>query len=386
MQGLADGGGDQPGPSATPCNPALNGLRGLAALLVYFAHAGILSLGGLGVDIFFFVLSGFLITRTLWVERQATGRIRFDLFLARRALRLVPALLTVVAVLSLYGYVVGLFPDHAIIWRSALSAVGYFSNWIAAAELWPMIYFNHTWSLAVEEQFYLVWPLLFAALWRGFPPGGVIAIVLVVAVASALARGLAVNYGFSYPQVYFPTFFPVDGLFLGAALAIVQGSWRRWLGPRVAMLAGIAGAALIGCTLAFPTDYLRWQMALVGLASAMIVASLECAPHSPVARLLSVRPLLWLGERSYGIYLIHYGVLHITVGKLAPVLPELERQMLSLLVLLPATLALAWAMYRWIELPALRLKNRFRATPGGVGQPGAANGVPERVSAAGAAD
>ena len=149
--------------------PALDGLRGAAVAGVLLFHAGHLRGGYLGVDVFF-VLSGFLITSLLLAEGARTGTVALGAFWARRARRLLPALLAVLAFVAVYSLVVASAAERTTIRGDGLATLGYFANWRAifsGTDYWALFRspspLEHTWSLAIEEQFYLVWPLLLVA-------------------------------------------------------------------------------------------------------------------------------------------------------------------------------------------------------------------------------
>ncbi len=234
---------------ALPRLPGLDGLRAVAVAAVVIFHLDVsLAPGGfIGVDIFF-VISGFLITRMLTYELVQTGRIRFAAFYVRRVRRLFPAAAVLVTVVVL---------ACGLVWRdelatlpaSALSSLAYVTNWwliadhqsyFASVGRPPML--QHLWSLAIEEQFYLVWPpLLLAATWVGRRRSGqrpilpIVALALSLAAASTLvmtliARAEDVPYGASTSRVYFGTDTHSMGLFLGAA----AGAWTVWWQRRAA--------------------------------------------------------------------------------------------------------------------------------------------------------
>src|SRR5260221_6961507 len=165
--------GVSPHPARLTHQPALDGLRGLAVAGVLLFHGGHLTGGFLGVDAFF-VLSGFLITSLLLAEAGDRGGIALGAFWARRARRLLPALACVLAAVAVYAVLYAKADDLATIRGDALATIGYFANWRAiftSPDYWAMFRnqspLDHTWSLALEEQFYLVWPLIAAVGVRG---------------------------------------------------------------------------------------------------------------------------------------------------------------------------------------------------------------------------
>jgi hypothetical protein len=222
--------------------PALDGLRGLALAGVLAFHAGGALPGGyLGVDLFF-VLSGFLITRLLLVEASDTRRIDLKRFWLRRARRLIPALLLLMPAVALYARFVA-HPDevHGIRW-DALATLGYFANWreaLSSASYWEIFTapspLHHTWSLAIEEQFYVVWPLVVLVCLRLAGRRGLAAVSIALAVASATAM-LLLHSPERTSRVYFGTDTRATGILFGALFAMVAAAGGRdlgaWIGER----------------------------------------------------------------------------------------------------------------------------------------------------------
>jgi peptidoglycan/LPS O-acetylase OafA/YrhL len=311
--------------------PALDGLRAVAIVLVVAFHAtGFPSGGWLGVDLFF-VLSGFLIT-TLLLQRR--HRESIATFYRRRAARLVPALLVLL--------LVSLAIDGS--WFGVLAGLGYFSNLVIAtdhSELMPASLF-HLWSLAAEEQFYLVWPfVLFAALRVGrltaftLTAGGAVGVVV-------LAIGLGV---FTDVNGYRLTFAPDTrgiSILVGCALALIPGSGR----PSLAGLEIPALALVLGLSLTLGDGISGPPIFVFALASAvLLVRCLDANAH--MSRVLSVAPLVFLGRISYSLYLWHFPIL-IWLGVDGPGLQGLD------LVAVALALAAASASYYCVERPFLR--------------------------------
>ena len=367
--------------------PGLDGLRALAVVAVLLYHAGLASVPGgfLGVEVFF-VISGYLITALLVAEWRRRGRIDLAAFWMRRARRLLPALYLVVlatlayAVVFLPGEVAGLRGD-------ALSAFGYVTNWylIFGNESYfeamgrPSL-LRHLWSLAVEEQFYLLWPPVVAA---GISLGArrwrlrrLMFVSLAVAGASALLMAALYAPEIDPSRIYYGTDTRATGLLFGAALAFVwrpgertsreacarlsrRGSRpaarfrRRWGWLRPALL-DAAGLAALGGLAAFCLRLDEFQpllytggFAAVGLTTAALVA-VVAHPHSKVGTvLLGWRPLRWVGERSYGIYLWHWPVFMVTRPGLDVPLDGAKLLALRLAV----TVLLAHLSYRYVEQP-----------------------------------
>ena len=312
--------------------PALDGIRGVSMLNIMGIHAGVwLTGGGFYVLDSFFALSGFLITSLLIVEWRRTATIKLGAFWARRARRLLPGLLVMlIGVAVLYGVFVpaGTYPSLR---GDALSTLFYFANWhfIASGSNYfhmtgltsPLI---HTWSLAVEEQFYLVWPLAVLAVWKIWKSLRALLIVCVMGtLASALEMALLwcpqdVN------RLYFGTDTRAQSVLVGATLAVGLAIWaeRRRAGqehdweartPRarhvltVIGMIGIAGSvALYMKVNAFEAFAYRGGFLLAALFAACVLLSVACAQTSPVARALSLQPLTFVGRISYGMYLWHF--------------------------------------------------------------------------------
>lgn len=351
----------------------LDGLRGLAILGVLVYHADFRAARGgfLGVDAFF-VISGFLITYLLVTERSRAGVISLARFYARRARRLLPALFAMLAVLT--GVLALFFPgDFREARGDIAAALGYFSNWwyvvhhrsyfVAIGRPPPL---QHLWSLAVEEQFYLIWPLLLAVLCLGRPRPRLIATVGVAgAVASAwwmrtLAVAGNVPYDIDGSRLYFGTDTHASSLLLGAAAAGVVSAIRassgartsRWARRRHVLAELAASAALITVILAmcrvgeFTPSLYRGGFFAVGVVTAVLV-SLVTRPASILGRVLDNPPLRWMGTRSYGLYIWHWPVFVYTRPGLDWPLHGLTAAAARIAI----TVALAEASYRIVELP-----------------------------------
>jgi peptidoglycan/LPS O-acetylase OafA/YrhL len=299
--------------------PALDGIRAcaVAGVLVFHARPDWLRGGFLGVDAFF-VLSGFLITGLLLGERERTGRIRLGPFWGRRARRLLPALLVVlvaVAVVSRYVLSAEELPGLRL---DALAALGYVANWRMIfrggdyfAQTAPASPLQHTWSLGIEEQFYLLWPLLvvLATLLRRRARAAIVTISLAGIAASTMASVLLYHPGSDPGRVYYGTDTRASALLVGCALAALV-SGRRVRPNWLLTLAALDAAALLACAWAGANGDDAWlyQGGLTGLAVAVavLIAHLTAAPDGIGARLLSLPPVAWLGRVSYGVYLWHW--------------------------------------------------------------------------------
>jgi peptidoglycan/LPS O-acetylase OafA/YrhL len=373
--------------------PGIDGLRAIAVILVILFHVvpGGLPGGGLGVDIFF-VLSGFLITGLLVTEKSATGRIRLRSFWARRARRLLPALAILLLVCTSAALFVG--GDVLVgIGRQLLGAATFSSNWLAIASgtsyfagTTPEL-FRNLWSLAVEEQFYLIWPfvvLLVALLrWRWIRFG----IFVAVAAASATAMILEYSPKVDPTRLYYGTDTHSFGLALGAALAVAVGGmpqhpleWPRW-SRRALGIAGTTGVGgLIAISILVPAESaLMFQggFAAVALLSAIAILG-AILPGGPLGSALDLLPLRWVGARSYGLYLWHWPVLVLVTAAEPKWQDSAAALWLIGAVTVAITLVAAALSYQFVERPIRRLG--FRAWARRFWQPGALRGL--RISAA----
>jgi len=312
--------------------PGLDGLRALAVLAViaYHLNLGWAPGGLLGVGVFF-TLSGYLITDLLLGQHEITGRLQLADFWLRRARRLLPALFVMLAVVA--AWVTLLDRDQLPVIRGAVaSSAAYVGNWwlIAQhssyfAQFAPPMPLGHLWSLAVEEQFYLIWPwlLLLGLRWargRRRTRTRLAAATLLLAAVSALAMALLYRPGYDPTRIYDGTDTRAFAVLIGAALAFVWPS--RHLGSDVTETArwildgiGITGLAVIAVLIWRTSEYspflYRGGMVLLSVGTALTVGA-AASPASRLGVLLGIRPLRWIGVRSYGIYLWHYPIIVLT--------------------------------------------------------------------------
>jgi len=346
--------------------PALDGLRTIAVGIVLCAHGGVpyFRSGGVGVDIFF-VLSGFLITTILTTEQARTGDISFRNFYARRFLRLAPALV-LACVLAAAGMV---WFEQRFPGTELALALSYTANWALAFYQFHLTWLNHCWSLAVEEQFYLIWPLVIVILGRTVKSSRTRAGVLLVG-AAAIAVYRASRVGiYTDERINFGLDTRMDSLMAGAALACFVQSLPggrlpeaagKWLGRVVAPLMFAALFAVIN-TVTWYSPWMGWiGYVLVAGAAALVVLDLVAGGHSWLAGILATRPMVFIGRISYGLYLYHLPV-YYAVEKLMPDATLMER----LPVKVAVSVALATASFFLIEQRFLKLKGRFESRRAG---------------------
>ncbi len=333
--------------------PALDGLRAVAVLAVFAGHLsyGRIPGGFVGVEVFF-VLSGFLITSLLLGDWRRTGRVAFGEFWLRRGARLLPALtLTVAGVFVLYALDSQVAVPGESLWTIP-TVMLYAGNWVEADSGGSLGYLQHTWSLAIEGQFYLVWPVALVLMLRVFRPPRILTVVLIAAIASAIGR-YVVALDAPY-QSYNRSDTRACALLFGCALALaladpaIRSRARRWASMPVAV---VALATVAGATLAlgyYERATYGGGLLVVSLAAAALIAHVSFSA-SAVTRLLCFAPVLWVGRRSYGIYLYHFPVVHYLTD-----LRLHSGHVVEILVRIGVTFALAALSYRYIEQPILR--------------------------------
>ncbi len=287
--------------------------------MLFFHAGGALPGGYLGVDLFF-VLSGYLITSLLLGEHRATGRIALWPFWTRRARRLFPALLLLMPAIAVYARYVAQPAELQGLRADALSTLGYVANWYAIyahKSYWQLFAapspLEHTWSLSIEEQFYVVWPLLVAVVLRGRSSRALLVISLVLTGLSMAAMVALFDPG-ATSRVYLGTDTRAASILAGAILATVVSPGREFQARTVRWLDGLGIASAIGLSVAW------WRLEGTNrflyhggfwLTEVAVLALILCAvsgSRSVVARALSAPPLARLGTISYGVYLWHWPV------------------------------------------------------------------------------
>ncbi|MDW4910308.1 acyltransferase [Streptomyces sp. ADMS] len=343
----------------------LDGLRTVAVVLVIVYHVkpDLVPGGSVGVDVFF-TLSGFVITRLLIAEYARTGGIRLRSFYKRRWLRLGPALLTMCAVTALLSLALPL-PLFDGAWTAAALAAVSVVNLVRAGESGPYsdltAPLSHTWSLGVEEQFYLAWPILILLLLRHTTARRALAWVAALCVLPLLWR-IALWDPTAAHRIYNGPDTRADQLLIGALLAVVLARLRaddprlallrRWAGrlcwPALTLLGLIAWQIPIAEASAWNPVWYTAGFMVAAVLTATAVATLDLLPRSWPSRLLSIGALAWVGRNlSYGMYLWHYPAIRLLSDLGVP-----DDQLLPMGMV--ATVAAALTSYALVERPLLR--------------------------------
>ncbi|MGD9703657.1 MAG: acyltransferase family protein [Acidimicrobiia bacterium] len=346
--------------------PGLDGLRALAVSLVALSHLEFRSLraGMLGVDLFF-ALSGYLITRLLLEEVRLSAKIDLRAFYARRFLRLGPPLALMLVGVSIVHLLVPSF--WAIQWKGIIAAGTYLTNLLVMRDhSWSSPATDHTWSLACEEQFYLIWPVtLWFLVRRGWTVRGIIGFAVVIASISAIASAyLASLLGWDDVRLYVSPVLRGSQFLVGAvgALLMMDGDLRladrlrarpalsRWL-----VLGAAAAMVALVCDPGFTEHWLVEGVALTFALLATVVVAISAEGILPSASaFLSLPPLLWLGKRSYGFYLWQVPVFML-VAYLGQDLHPVVRVGLQV----PLGLLFCEISYRVAEQPVQALRRRY---------------------------
>jgi peptidoglycan/LPS O-acetylase OafA/YrhL len=373
--------------------PALDGVRAVAITLVVLCHypwgakhyGGSLPFhgGGLGVEVFF-VLSGFLITTLLLQEYRSHGSVSIRAFYARRAFRLLPALAVLLAVVSLMY----LADDPKAPTLGGIFGIAFYvANWVQIHGVHgigggPLGIAGAAWSLAVEEQFYILWPIVLLLLLRGRLRLRAIALVTSIGIVASAAwcawlwhRGLAPPNAnpwvsvhlrvVTWYRVYYGSDTGADALLVGCLTAILAFVLIPRLGSNARKSLSVAGVlALFACAVMinnaneFHSDWLpEWGFLAFAATVAIVIAALVVSPRSPVSRTFALAPLVWIGRRSYAIYLFHLLVLNYCNREYVHLPPQL-----SFVFQMTVILVLAELSFRLVEAPMLRRKRRFEVS------------------------
>lgn len=340
----------------------LDGLRGIAILMVLLAHTDVLggSFGLMGVQIFF-VLSGFLITSLLVQEWSRTGDISLRAFYWRRALRLLPALYVMLSILLIYGAIFHTRAEFLQDWKDARAAIFYYSNWVLAFNPELMKYLANTWTLSIEEQFYIIWPVLLLFMLRRCSRETVLNLTLLGIFLAWFTRFLMIAATTASPmRILRGSDTHTDAFLLGAVIGILlsSGPLPRWPWIRTALswgalisTIGLAGMGWVCNPLQESVIIFGWF--LMCLFASVIMLQLMFAPGI-LSRLALENPLIvYVGKVSYGLYLWHSPIIII----LRDYFP-FDWKCKSLAVLLSALATVC--SYYLVERPFLRFKKQFQ--------------------------
>jgi len=341
--------------------PALDGLRAIAVMIVLLAHAGSIypRSGTIGVEIFF-VMSGFLITYILHQEFVRLGKIQIKKFYLKRILRLLPCLFLTCFLFSIGSYL--MYDDMRL--DTVVIVLTYSSNWARALFNYDLSSLSHTWSLSLEEQYYLIWPwavlLIEKRLRKNVHKGG---LLLCLVILSSCYRAFMVET-YSPSRIYFGLDTHADGLILGSALLYltVDTNGRITINPSIKkLLCQIAlpfSIILLGVIMALMDWNTPWMsrigFLIIAMASSIIILDLVITQSSKLKILLSVKPLVYLGQISYGIYLLHLP-LYTILDKAFPAIHGTSLMAIKITVsILCATIS-----YYFVEKPFLNLKQQI---------------------------
>lgn len=339
-----------PASHALAYNPALDGLRAVAIVLVILSHAHAPMFDGAfyGVDVFF-VLSGFLITTLLLVELQGTGRLDYWRFCRRRLYRLTPALALFLAAYCLLAPKI--WPGLDDVYQDALVSLLYLADYGIAFFDSPGTLL-HMWSLSVEEHFYLLWPLTLALLVRWTAPGKRWRVIAALALVAWAWRVLWVLRGQQFYEIFFRFDTRATGLLMGALLAALVREQPAWFTALRARLShGMWFVLAVPLLMAQTWDdmnVLAWGITVVECATVIVLMAV-LARRGAAYEALSAPALVWLGRMSYGIYLWHYPIVRWLRAE--------QPWAVTVVLGLALSAALAALSYYTVERWALRLRD-----------------------------
>ena len=349
----------------TPVRREIQGLRAIAiiAVVIYHSWPGLAPGGQVGVDVFF-VVSGFLITGMLVREAAASGTISVPRFYLRRATRLLPSAIIVLAFCVVMSAWVCPRDEQRQFLAEIVGSALYSQNWMQLLGDGSTTPMQHFWSLAVEEQFYLIWPalvLLAIVLARRFSSDNTKALALVLGVVTALSFAYCVwQTGQDHAVAYYSTFARAWEFGVGGLLALAPASaWM--LRPQLRAALSWAGLAVILGSVLVAADQETFPGAVAAIpvlgTAAVIVAGTTGIAWAP-DRILEWAPVQWLGGISYALYLWHWPLLAF-----APYVTGVPSESWFMVILLAAAVVLAWATTRWIELPIRTAARISRTAP-----------------------
>jgi peptidoglycan/LPS O-acetylase OafA/YrhL len=333
--------------------PALDGLRGVAIFAVLAQHSGISGVKGFHGVTLFFVISGYLITRLLLQERARTGRVNFRRFYRRRLARLAPGLVLVVMVTAVWLLAIG--EPFSSWWAGLVGSLTYTTDLILAVSGTAAVstYFQWSWSLGVEELFYLVWPLalLILAKWRRF--GGVVAVMLTVIAGCWLLRAVLLHTGGAHDRFYFAPDTNADALLFGTLVALLvvrfPDSWAlRAIGRCAGPIGLVVLVVITWPHVAQPLAAIdRGGLGLAALGSTALVLWLATSTSGLGASVFAWRPLVFIGKLSYGLYLWNI----LTIAVFVWLTQQKPAHTWWGVIWLGALLAITYLSWRYVETP-----------------------------------
>ena len=343
--------------------PALDGMRAISIMLVFISHMvyssgiylGNFIPGGFGVTIFFYI-SGFLITRLLLEEASHRKTISLKMFYIRRVLRLYPPLLVMLLLITLYLLIV----KHFIPYKELLAALFYYENYYLILFSPKVFYYGILWSLAIEEHFYLFYPLLFLIFIK--KPKQFIVVIVILLIVSLLARfAIASKYNanhFSYDSTFGLSHYRFDSILYGCLSALLINS--RFADKFKAITSNkiIFGLAIAGIlfSLTYRNEYFRQtaRYSLQGLSLLVVVTAIIYSyTYSALNKILSSRYMVTLGKWSYSIYLFH-AVVIIFLDDLPT-----KNKLVYVVLYLVGSLSLSILSYYYVEQPFFKLRKKF---------------------------
>ncbi len=362
MDQTADGGSSIHTDFQLGYTPALDGLRGVAilAVMAFNGHLAWARGGFLGVDLFF-ALSGFLITCVLLQEHSQTSSLGLKNFYFRRALRLLPALFALMVFCVAYALLIQRDESAATTLTGVLYTLFYAANWVQVPPNPPGIGpLSHAWSLSVEEQFYIIWPLLLLLLLRLKPRSLIIAALCGMTAVSILVGVLLWNANTPHLRMYFGSDVRAHELLIGcmAALMLSWGAFQptnrlRWI---------FHAASAISLLVIFISFYFarangafvyNGGFALIAVGTVVLILDVVLFP-SHLSRLFEFAPLVWIGKISYGLYLWHFPVFEASKrlfeGRMSPLIYQMVGVAITVLV--------AAASFYWLEKPFMKFRRR----------------------------
>jgi len=341
---------------------SLDGVRAFAVLVVMARHGDLRFFGGgqVGVDVFF-VLSGFLITTLLIEEWNRTSRISLRNFYIRRALRLLPALLGVL----IFSEVFALLQLHGsyflLVQKAILGALFYCANWMRVFDIKSMGPIPHMWSLSLEEQFYFLWPPILLCLLPRFRKTHILTLLLLIITVVAVHRSVLWTGEGSYERIYNGTDSRIDELLCGCMAALLMSV--EWFRNRVftkIRYACLPSAILLVGFLPRPMSHRAMSMygwVIVEFAVAILLCWIVSREAGLIPKALSLQPVVWIGQISYGLYLWHVPIFSKIGGLNLP-------NAVKTIMMWTLSFAAAEFSHRFIEKPFLNLKSRMRpSTP-----------------------